>query len=97
MAHLTRDLDHDEGIPYFLWSEETTVEELRSILSSNDNPERVIYVARLLRDGKISDVWKFLTPQEVADAFDDVSLHLGRKKAFWAFLLSVWRKHGVIQ
>jgi len=60
MTKLTRDLDSPEGVPYFLWSENTTVGELRDILSSPDSPDRALYIARLLREAKVSDIWKFL-------------------------------------
>ena len=96
MGRLTDNLDSNDDIPYFLWSENTTIEEFREILASN-RPERVLNIARLLREAKVSDVWKFLTPQQVADSFSDTSPHLGRKRDFWNYLLSVWKKHGVVR
>ena len=97
MAHLTRDLGNAEGTPYFLWSEETTVDELRKILSSESHPERSLYIARLMREAQVTDVWKFLSPQQVADNFEAAAPHLGRKKDFWEYLLSVWKKRGAVQ
>lgn len=96
MPRLTSNLDNSQEIPYFLWSEDTTVEEFRAILASEDNPERILYIARLLREARISDVWNFLTPQQVADAFEEAAPHLGRKRDFWKYLLSVWKKNGAI-
>lgn len=96
MPRLTSNLDSINDIPYFLWSEDTSIKEFRNILASNGHPERILYIARLLREAKVSDVWKFLTPQQVADSFEEAAPHVGRKRAFWEYLLFVWKKHGAV-
>lgn len=92
----TLDLDDIDSVPYFLWNEKTTVAEFRLILANPEEPERPLYLARLLREGLVSDVWKFLTPREVAQSWDEVAPHLGHRRNFWRFLLDVWRRHGAI-
>jgi len=50
-----------------------------------------------MREAQVTDVWKFLSPQQVADNFEAAAPHLGRKKVFWEYLLSVWKKRGAVQ
>lgn len=85
-----------EAVPYFLWNEETTVGRLREILSSPDHPLRPIYAARVMREGRVRDVWSFLTPREVAALWPQVRPHLGRRREFWRFLLDTWQACGAI-
>jgi hypothetical protein len=41
-------------------------------------------------------VWKFTTPNEVWENWAELSKYLGRRKAFWEFLFSRWKKAGLI-
>lgn len=94
---LSRNLDDPEANPYFLWSETMTVAELRAILAGEEGPdEQLVYMARILREARYQDVWKFLTPQQVAANWDGLQRRLGRMRGFWNFLLTGWRQHGLL-
>jgi hypothetical protein len=93
---LELDLDDDNAIPYFLWDDPMTVRELREQLSSASPPERDRLLGKVLREARDPDVWRFTTPGEVAARFDALSKHLGRRRAFWKFLLSTWEKEGLL-
>lgn len=95
-TRLELDLDDDAAIPYFLWDDPMTVRELREQLSSASPPERDRLLGKVLREARDPDVWRFTTPGEVAARFDALSKHLGRRRAFWKFLISTWEKEGLL-
>jgi len=89
-VRLSSELDDPEAVPYFLWDEPMTVSELRDRLLHASDPERVRLLAKILREARDTEVWKFTTPAAVAQDWKALSLHLGRRRAFWEFLLSSW-------
>jgi hypothetical protein len=94
---LSRRLDDPDANPYFLWSETLTVAELRSILAGErGRDEQLVYMARVLREARYDDVWKFLTPEQVAANWDGLQRRLGRMRGFWSYLLTTWREHGLL-
>jgi hypothetical protein len=95
-TRLELDLDDDDAIPYFLWDDPMTVRELRARLSSASPPERDRLLGKILREARDPDVWRFTTPGEVAARFDALSRHLGRRRAFWKFLMSTWKQEGLL-
>lgn len=93
---LSSDLDDPEAIPYFLWDDPMSNRELRHFLCTASPAERTRLLAKILRQARDTDAWKYTSPQEVADAWAEISLHLGRRRHFWAFLLGAWAKQGRI-
>ena len=96
MRALTTDLTRQDSRPYFLWDEDTSIAELRAALSGTDEPERNRLLGKMLRDARDSDVWQFVTPTQVAAALPELARHLGRRRAFWDYLIGRWRAHGLI-
>jgi hypothetical protein len=96
MVRHVLDINDKESVPYFLWNEKTTLAEFQAILANKQEPDRPLYLARLLREGRVEDVWKFLRPRDVAQSWDEISPHLGHRRDFWSFLLDVWRRHDVL-
>jgi hypothetical protein len=94
--NLSTDLDDSGATPYFLWDEPMTVAELRRNLEAASRQERARLLGKILREARDTDVWKFTTPQEVWDRWAELAIHLGRRRAFWEFLLNRWRKAGFI-
>ncbi len=89
---LSTDLDRDDAIPYFLWDDPMTVAELRHRLRTASEPERVRLLGKILREARDPDVWRFTTPEEVWAQWNALSRHLGRRRAFWEYLLARWRE-----
>ena len=96
MAHLTTDLDDAAAVPYFLWNEPTTVAELRRILADRSHPARSVYLARMMREARVRELWKFVSLRDVVEAYPQVRPHLGRRRRFWDFLLERWQALGLI-
>jgi hypothetical protein len=93
---LSTDLDNPAAVPYFLWDEPMTVSELGQRLKTASPAEQTRLLAKVLREARDSDVWRFTTPEEVWRRWAALSPHLGRRKGFWEFLLDQWYKEGLI-
>jgi hypothetical protein len=93
---LSTNLDDPSAIPYFLWDEPMTVEELRRRLQTASPAEQTRLLGKLLREARDTDVWKFTTPEEVWRRWPALTRHLGRRRGFWEFLFAYWRREGLI-
>jgi hypothetical protein len=83
--------------PFFLWSEDMSRDEFSSILRGDKGDYlKHLYMGRLLREGRISDVWTFLTVADILQHWQAIRPHLGNRRAFWDYLLQVWSAHGLI-
>ncbi len=96
MRPMTIDLDRSDARPYFFWDEDLSIGELRERLAGPDSRERLRLLAKLLREARDLDVWKFVTPQEVAEALPALTGRLGRRRGFWEFLIEGWREDGLL-
>lgn len=93
---LSTDLDDPSAVPYFLWDEPMTVSEFRKRLRTASPEEQARLLGKVLREARDTDVWRFTSPEEVWRRWPEVSRHLGRRKAFWEFLLDRWHKEGLV-
>jgi hypothetical protein len=93
---LTTDLTRQDSRPYFLWDEDTSIAELRAALSGTDERERHRLLGKMLREARDTDVWQFVSPTQVAAALPELGRHLGRRRAFWDYLIGRWRAHGLV-
>ena len=73
-----------------------TVAELQLKLDSSSNEERTRLLGKILREARDTDVWKFTTPKEVWENWNELLPHLGRRREFWKFLFEFWEKEGLI-
>jgi hypothetical protein len=85
-------------VPYFLWSDDdqVTEAELREHLRAPDARERALWEARVMREARYGDVWKYLALDDVLRDWELIERHLGRMRAFWQFLLKGWRDDGLL-
>ncbi len=97
MRPLTADLTREELRPYFWWDEDVSIAELRAALRGPDPEERLRVLGWLLREARDTDVWSFVGTQEVADALPLLGRHLGRRRAFWEYLIGRWRAQGLVR
>jgi hypothetical protein len=73
-----------------------TVSEFRLRLETASPSERTRLLARMLREARDTDVWKFISPGELCRRWDELSPYLGRRRAFWEFLLDRWCREGFL-
>ena len=76
--------------PYFLWDEDVSIDELHQILAGPDSPRRDQLLGKMLREARDLDVWYFVRPVEVARVLERLRRRLGRRHAFWKFLIEAW-------
>lgn len=81
-----------QGRPYFLWDCDVTLDEFQAGLAGSDPAVRDYLLAKLMRQAKPDDVFRFVTLAVVEDAWPRVSAHLGRSRPFWEWLLGRWRE-----
>ena len=96
-ALLSTDLDDPDAIPYFMWDEPITVAELRAKLLNASAPEARRLLAKILREARDTDAWRFTSPGEVLRRWSELAPRLGRRRAFWKFLLEQWREAGLLE
>ncbi len=96
MRALTADMTNGALRPYFLWDEDVSIGELEQILAGPDSPRRDELLGKMLREARDIDVWRFVRPVEVAGALERLRRALGRRYAFWSFLIKGWRRHGLL-
>ena len=53
-------------------------------------------MGKMLREARDIDVWKFVAPPDVARALPVLGRRLGRRRAFWEFLIAGWRDDGIL-
>ena len=85
----TPSLADDAARPYFLWWTDVTVGKLKELLATGDEASRAYWVGALLREANTRDIWLFVRPDEVRAMWPLLVRHLGRLRAYWAFLLGV--------
>jgi len=96
LGPLSTNLDHADAWPYFLWDEPVTVAELRQWLRHPDRATRALWTARVMREARYPDVWRFIELGQVLDLWPLLERHLGRSRAFWTFLIEGWRSDGLL-
>jgi hypothetical protein len=93
---LSTDLDNPKAVPYFLWDQPMTVADVRRILKEGNDGQKFHLIGKIMREARDRDVWKFTTPREVLDNWGKISKYLGRRRAFWEFMLATWEREGWI-
>lgn len=83
----------DDERPYFLWDERRTTLELREALARAAPEEKAQLLGKVLREARDPDVWAFTTPREVIELFPRIERYLGRRRAFWQYLIKAWGAH----
>lgn len=84
----------NDEIPYFSWDRALTTAQIRVELQTRTGREWVRIAAWIMREAATADVWQFLTPQEVDRRFPDLEPMLGRRRAFWKYILRTWHELG---
>jgi hypothetical protein len=79
-----------------MWDYGYSVGRIKAMLSADNEAQRVWLMAKIMRDARYADVWKFISLQDFLKYRERVMPRLGREKAFWEFLYSRWIKQGII-
>jgi hypothetical protein len=71
----------------FAWDRPESEASLRAKLATPSSPEWLQSAAWLMREARVDQVWQFLSLQQIADLFPQLSPLLGRRRALWEYLL----------
>lgn len=71
-------------------------EDCQQVLANGLEYVRLRLVGKMLREARDTDVWRFISPREVAQFLPLVSRRLGRRAAFWQFLNRGWICDGLL-
>jgi hypothetical protein len=82
--------------PWFLWDVEVSEAEFRRRLQHPDPTTRAQWQGRLLREARFEEIWRYVTLEDVLRDWTLIRRHLGRRRAFWDWLLEGWRKDGYL-
>ena len=93
---MTTNMTYVDRRPYFLWDEDVSIAELRTVLREGSEYERLRLLGKMLRDARDIDVWHFVKPADVARALPLLGRRLGRRRPFWEFLIEGWKKDGIL-
>ncbi|MBI2372679.1 MAG: hypothetical protein HYV07_01640 [Deltaproteobacteria bacterium] len=96
MDRSSRELDREDAQPYFIWDVTLTVGELRRLLKHPDRKTRALWMARVLREARYRDVWRFVSLADVVASYAEVRPRLGRARPMWDFLIEGWRNDGLL-
>lgn len=87
---------HDE-IPYFSYDRELTTATIQSYLQQPGSPKWLETAAWIMREAAFTDVWFFLTPGDVGRHLEILAPRLGKKQAFWRYIIGAWRELGKLE
>lgn len=93
---LGTDMKNADVIPYFAWDDPMTVRQIHEILRGGHEAARFRLLGKILREARDTEVWAFTTPAAVARDWEKLRPYLGRRRAFWEWLLQSWREEGLL-
>jgi hypothetical protein len=82
--------------PYFLWDVDIDDVELRRRLHHPEASIRAQWQGYVLREATFEEVWSYMTLDDVLHDWNHLERHLGRRRAFWHWILDGWRKDGLL-
>ena len=82
--------------PSFPWDRDLPPERFQAVLNDPSDPQHDAYLALLLREARPDEVWRWTTPQHVAQHLDRLAPKLGRSRDFWLWLFDGWRQLGLL-
>lgn len=82
-------------IPYVMWDKRLSEAHLREELAHGTPARRIELLARIMRDARGADVWRYRRREDIVAHRDELFARLGWRKPLWVFLYTAWIAHGV--
>lgn len=76
---------------YFFWDYDLTEEDVRAILSGNDEDRKIWVIGRIVQYALFDDIWKFIKLTDLEKYYDRLSWRTPYFKELWGYALGVWR------
>ncbi len=94
---LSLDVESPDASPYFTWDAPVSNREIRRALREGADDERLHWLARILREARYDDVWRYVSlRRDVLPNWERLRPRLGRRRALFEFLIDRWRNAGLI-
>lgn len=94
---ISRDVLAPDAVPYFNWDAAVTNEAVRRALREGTEEDRLYWIARIMREAQYNDVWQYVSLRgDLLPRWDVVRPRLGKRRAFWEFLIDRWRHDGLL-
>lgn len=74
----------------FLWDYDLSEEEVRKILREGTPAERAWLIGRILEYAPWEEIWRYLTPRQIARDFDHIRFRSTRDRELWEYALKRW-------
>ena len=81
----------------FLWDSTIPADRFGAAVNDPGDPDHDAWLALLLREARPDLVWCWTTPDHVAQHLGRLGPRLGRKRAFWEWLIASWRRLGLLR
>lgn len=88
--------EDESQVPVFCYDRPWTVAVIREKLKQATGAERDRLIAWILREAPYKEVWRYVTPEDVAECLPRVESQLGRWREFWKYTIGMWRELGKI-
>jgi hypothetical protein len=82
--------------PWFLRDTNVSEDELRARLRHPDALVRAQWQGVVMREARYREVFDYLTLEEITRDFEYIERHVGRRRAFWIWLLEGFRRDGFL-
>jgi len=79
-----------------MWDERLSEAEVRGQLAHGTQARRIKLMAKIMRDAHVSDVWKYLPPDDIVAHRDELFARPGWHKLLWVFQYNGWIAHGLL-
>lgn len=76
-----------QGRPYFLWDLDLDLASFERLLGHPDREVRAYFVAKLMRQAKPDDVFRFVSRGDLLELWPETERYLGNTRDFWRWLL----------
>lgn len=76
-------------VPYFLWDYNLTHDQVKALLASGNETDRLWLTGRILSHARFEDVWKYLHVSDVVKLLPKLRMRSTIKRS-WQRALNVW-------
>lgn len=74
----------------FLWDYDLSEEDVRRILRQGTPMERAWLISRILEYAPWEEIWRYLTPQQIARELEHIRFRSARDRELWTYALKRW-------
>lgn len=82
--------------PWFTWDAPIEADTLRQRLHHPEPAVRAQWQGLVMREARVPEVFDWIRLDEIVRDFEHIERHLGRRRAFWRWLLDGWRRDGFL-